>query len=152
MAFYSKAIELDPNFADALAGYALTAVQISRLGFDYVMSQTVARKRAYDAAGRALELDPNTAAPMWPLRSFNSAMGGMGTRSGLRAAPSASVRTTPRPSATLGIILAYSGETTEAVGAIEQALRLSPSPPPGVRLLAGITFYNAREYDGRSRS
>jgi adenylate cyclase len=43
--------------------------------------------------------------------------------------------------------LAYSGESTEAVAVTEQALRLSPSPPPGIRLLAGIVFYNARQYD-----
>jgi class 3 adenylate cyclase len=51
MAFYRKAIELDPNFADALAGYAMAAVQVLRFNFDYFVSNAVARKRAYDAAG-----------------------------------------------------------------------------------------------------
>ena len=38
------------------------------------------------------------------------------------------------------VILAYSGETTEAVGFVERALRLSPLAPPGFRVLAGIAF------------
>ena len=53
----------------------------------------------------------------------------------------------PGALANLGMILAFAGELAEAVAAIEQAQRLSRSPPPGVRLPAGIVFYNARQYD-----
>jgi adenylate cyclase len=147
LAFYSKAIELDPNFADALAGYALAAVQISRLGLDYVMSQTVARKRAYDAAGRALELDPNNSRAYLALALVQLSDGRHADAVGSARRAVSLGPNDPEALATLGLILAYSGETTEAVGAIEQALRLSASPPPGVRLLAGIVFYNARQYD-----
>jgi adenylate cyclase len=60
LALYEKAISLDPTFSDAYAGYARASVDV--LGFDYqpVMLSVIARQRAYDAAGRALELNPKT--------------------------------------------------------------------------------------------
>jgi adenylate cyclase len=45
------------------------------------------------------------------------------------------------------MILVYAGEPAEAVATTERALRLNPSPPPGIRQIAGIVFYNARQYD-----
>jgi adenylate cyclase len=45
------------------------------------------------------------------------------------------------------MILAYSGEPTEAIAVTNQALRQGASPPPGIRQLAGIVFYNARQYE-----
>ncbi len=59
MTFFGKAIELDPGFANAQAGYALMAAQVLRYSLEFEMPPAVARKRAYDAAGRALDVDPN---------------------------------------------------------------------------------------------
>jgi len=147
MAFYGKAIELDPNFADAQAGYAMAAVQVFRNGIDYLMSSAVARKRAYDAAGRALDLDPNNG------RAY-VALAVLQLSDGRHADSIASARRAvsldpndPELLANLGMILAYAGQPDEAVGATQQALGLSPSPPPGLRQLAGIVFYNIRKYD-----
>ena len=53
----------------------------------------------------------------------------------------------PGALANLGVILAYSGEPTEAIAVTERALRLSPSPPPIIRQIAGVVFYIARQYD-----
>ncbi len=99
------------------------------------------RKRAYDAAGRALELDPNNG------RAY-LALAALQLSDGRHADAIASARRAvslgphdPTPLATLGVILAFSGASKEAVAITEQALRLGPSPPPGVRLLAG----NARD-------
>jgi adenylate cyclase len=47
----------------------------------------------------------------------------------------------------LAVVLAFSGEPAEAVAAIERAQRLNPAPPPGFRLLAGMVFFIARQYD-----
>jgi adenylate cyclase len=147
MAFYGKAIELDPSFADAQAGYARAAVQILRYDFDYLMSSAVARKRAYDAAGRALELDPNNSRAYVALAVLQL---GDGRHADSIASARRAVNLDPSDSealANLGMILAYSGEPTEAVAVTEQALRLNPSPAPGLRELAGIVFYNVRQYD-----
>jgi adenylate cyclase len=147
LAFYRKATELDPNFADAQAGYALAAVQILRYDFDYLMSSAVARKRAYDAASRALEQDPNNSRAYLALAVLQL---GDGRHTDSIASARRAVAlgpNDPEALANLGMISSYSGEPTEAVAQTEQALRLSPTPAPGVRQLAGIVFYNARQYD-----
>jgi adenylate cyclase len=147
LAFYRKASELDPNFADAQAGYALAAVQILRYDFDYLMSSAVARKRAYDAASRALEQDPNNSRAYLALAVLQL---GDGRHTDSIASARRAVAlgpNDPEALANLGMILSYSGESTESVATTEQALRLSPTPAPGVRQLAGIVFYNARQYD-----
>ena len=60
LSFYKKAMLLDPTFADAYAAYARTAAYIWRNDFDDVLPGPVARKLAYEAASRALALDPDS--------------------------------------------------------------------------------------------
>ncbi|MGH6928175.1 MAG: hypothetical protein ACREEV_07655, partial [Dongiaceae bacterium] len=50
---YAKATTLDPSFADAYAADARTAVNVWRNVDDDVLQGPVARKRAYEKAGRA---------------------------------------------------------------------------------------------------
>jgi class 3 adenylate cyclase/tetratricopeptide (TPR) repeat protein len=147
MASYAKAIELDPNFADAQAGFALAAAQVLIFNFDFFASSTVTRKRAYTAAGRALELDPNNGRAYVALAALQ--LGDGRHTDAITSARRAAVLAPrdPRVFANLGMILAFAGESTEAVAEIEQARRLSPSPPPDIRLPAGIVFYNARQYE-----
>ena len=59
LSFYEKAIALDPGFADAYAGYARAAVDVWQFDYSNVLLGAVARKRGYEAAGRALQLDPD---------------------------------------------------------------------------------------------
>ncbi len=61
LSYYQRAIDLDPNFADAHAGIARVAVDVWRNDYNFLWSAAVARKIAYDAAGQALKLDPNNA-------------------------------------------------------------------------------------------
>ena len=58
--YYQKAIALDPDFADAHAGYARVAIEFL-LGLDTfkTLSADEARQRAYDSVTRALALEPN---------------------------------------------------------------------------------------------
>ncbi len=58
LSYYQKAIDLDPNFANAHAGIARVAVDVWRNDYNFLWSAAVARKIAYDAAGQALKLDP----------------------------------------------------------------------------------------------
>ena len=64
LSLYEKAISLDPEFADAYAGYARAIVDVLSFDFQPVMLSAVARQRAYEAAGRALELNPQAAASL----------------------------------------------------------------------------------------
>jgi adenylate cyclase len=147
MSFFGKAIELDPSFANAQAGYALMAVQVLRYNLEFEMSPAVARKRAYDAAGRALDIDPSNsrAYVALALLQLNDARHSDAISSARRAVSLGP--NDPEALAYLGMILTYAGEHTEAVTVTEQALRLTPSPAPLIRQLAGIVFYNARQYD-----
>jgi adenylate cyclase len=96
---------------------------------------------------RALELDPDNSRAYLALALLQ-------LHDGRHADAIASARRAvslgpndPEALATLGMILAYSGEPAEAVAVADQALRVSRSPSPGVRELAGIVFYNARQYE-----
>ena len=61
LSLYRKATTLDPTFARAWAGDARAAADVWRLDWFDVLSGQMARKRAYESAGRALELDLNSA-------------------------------------------------------------------------------------------
>ena len=55
---YQKAISLDGEFADAHAGQARAALILWTYTYDVSLPGTVARQRLYEAAGRALALNP----------------------------------------------------------------------------------------------
>ena len=57
LAYYDKAIALDPKFVDAFAGYARVATDVLAYSFNNTLPAAVARKRAYEAASRALALN-----------------------------------------------------------------------------------------------
>jgi adenylate cyclase len=146
-AFYSKAIQLDKSFAEAYSGYARVMVEAWRSDRNELIPSALARKRAYDAAGQALSLDPRSSRAYTVLAILQ-----LGDKRHADAIESArmAVRLNTNDAeahANLALILAYSGEPDEAVRSIEQALVLNPAPQPGFQLLAGITFYNARRYD-----
>ena len=61
--FYAQAVALDPSFAQAFAADARTAVYIWRNSYDDVLQSALARKRAYENAGRALQLNPDLSLP-----------------------------------------------------------------------------------------
>ena len=55
---YQKAISLDGEFADAYAGQARAALILWMDTYDVILPGTVARQKLYEAAGRALALNP----------------------------------------------------------------------------------------------
>jgi adenylate cyclase len=145
LSFYQKAIDLDPNFANAHAGIARVAVDVWRNDYNYLWSAAVARKIAYDAAGQALKLDPNNARAHTVLALLQLVDGRE-----VEARESANRAVAAQPNdaeavANLALILAQTGSRGQAVTEMERALRLDPSPPPSFQLLAGIVFYTARE-------
>ncbi len=147
LGFYKRAIELDPEFADAYAGYARTLVEVLRLGYDDLLAGAVARKDAYNAAGRALVLDPENARAYTVLAVLQMVDGrhNEAIESARRAVSLSPNSAEARIN--LGLVLAYSGQPAEAVDATEAALRLSPRPQPGVQLFAGVVFYFDRQYE-----
>jgi adenylate cyclase len=145
LSFYQKAIDLDPRFADAYAGIARVAIDVLRNDYNLIWSAAVARKIAYDAAGRALALNPDNARARTVLALLQLVDG-----RAAEAIESAKRAVLIQPGdseavANLALVLVQTGSADDAVTAIRKALRLNPSPPPNFRLLAGVVFYMARQ-------
>ncbi len=145
LSFYQKAIDLDPNFADAHAGIARVAVDVWRNDYNLIWSAAVARKIAYDAAGQALKLDPNNARAHTVLALLQLVDGRQA-----EAVDSANKAVTVQPNdseafGNLALVLAHTGSPKRAITEMEKALRLDPAPPVSFQLLAGVVFYTAHE-------
>lgn len=145
LSYYQKAIDLDPNFADAHAGIARVAVDVWRNDYNFLWSAAVARKIAYDAAGQALKLDPDNARAHTVLALLQLVDG---RAAEARDSANRAVQAQPNSAEAFGnlaLILVHTGSHEEAVVEMEKALRLDPAPPSSFRLLAGIVFYTARD-------
>ncbi|MGH6858837.1 MAG: adenylate/guanylate cyclase domain-containing protein [Phyllobacterium sp.] len=149
LSYYQKAIDLDPNFANAHAGIARVAVDVWRNDYNYLWSAAVARKIAYDAAGQALKLDPNNARAHTVL-ALLQLVDGRATEA--KDSANRAVAAQPNDAEIVGnlaLILAYTGASAQAIVEMDKALRLDPTPPPSFQLLAGIVLYTAQE-NGRA--
>jgi adenylate cyclase len=145
LSYYQRAIDLDPNFADAHAGIARVAVDVWRNDYNFLWSAAVARKIAYDAAGQALKLDPKNARAHTVLALLQLVDG-----RAVEARESANRAVEVQPNnaeafGNLALILVHTGDHEQAIVEMEKALRLDPAPPASFRLLAGIVFYTARD-------
>jgi adenylate cyclase len=146
LSLYHRATAVDPAFADAYAAFARVAVYILRNSLDEALTAPVARKLAYEMAGRALSLRPETPAAysalaelqLWD-RAFEEAIAS--ARQAVSLGPSDA-----DAHFTLGLVLAHAGEPAEATAAVETALRLNPKPPPRSLVVAGSAFLMRGEY------
>ena len=140
LALYDKAVELDPNFAEAYAGDARTTVYVWRVSFNEVLQSAPARKRAYEKASRALELDPDLSSPYAILgimqvadRRYEEAI----------ASAQRAVLLGPGDAAAhiaLAYVQLFAGNHAEAATAVEKALRLDPNLSPVDREIAGLVY------------
>lgn len=121
---FERAMELDPNFGPAFAGYAITYFREMLIGFS-----ERDREKALWAARRAVELDDEDASAHTALgqvyyigREHHAAIAEC--EHAIQLNPSfAEAR------AFLGSALSDSGKAEEAIPHIEQAIRLSPRDP-----------------------
>jgi adenylate cyclase len=144
---YQKAISLDGEFADAHAGHARAALILWMYTYDVILPGTVARQTLYEAAGRALALNPELPRARAVLAEAQSVDGEHEA-----AIESARLAVAFGPSdaeahATLASVLAYAGQPEQAVEAAETALRLNPKPPASVLLTAGLALLLDEQYD-----
>jgi adenylate cyclase len=140
LSLYRKAITLDPEFAQAFAAMARAEATVMRLNYDDVLSWPVARKRAYEHAGRALKIDPELSSPWAVLaelqlvdRQYAEAL--KSAERAVAVAPG-----DPAAHAALGLVLMYSGRHADAVAAIEAAERLDPNLSTEVLQFAGLAY------------
>jgi adenylate cyclase len=140
LAFYEKAEELDPGFAEAFAFDARTTVNVWRASFNDIIQSALARKRAYEKASIALKLDPDLSSPYAILgimqvvdRRYEEAI----------ASAQRAVALGPGDAAAqiaLGYVELFSGKHDEASAAVETALRLDPNLSAMDREIAGLVF------------
>ena len=140
LALYDKAVAIDPKFAEAYAGDARTTVYVWRVAFNDVLQSAPARKRAYEKAGRALELDPDLSSPYAILgimqvvdRRYDEAI----------ASAQRAIALGPGDAAAhiaLAYVQMFAGNHDEAATAVETALRLDPNLPPIDREIAGRVY------------
>ncbi len=128
-----KAIELDPDFAEALAALGMTyAIDYRGTGSRSIWWRPPARARAraIQLAGQASELDPDLALPDLVLahisltdREFDQALVHV-DRAIVREPGNSVVQETQ------GLILTAAGQHEDALLAMDKALRLDPRPRP----------------------
>jgi len=137
---YEKATALDATFAEAFAADAWTAAYVMRNNYDGVLPGPVARKRAYEHAGRGLAIDPEASLPFSVLAVLQVVDGRHE-----EALTSAERAVALGPSdaeahAALSLVLTFSSRHADAVAAIETAIRLNPSLSPSDRVVAGLAY------------
>ncbi|MBB4229112.1 adenylate/guanylate cyclase domain-containing protein [Rhizobium mongolense] len=152
LSLYEKAIKLDPEFADAHTGYARAIVDV--LGFDYqpLMLSAVARQRAYEAAGRGLELNPQSSRAYAVLGILQMLDGEI---DGAIASVNKAVALDPNGAESelnLAIVLTYAGQNPEALAAMERVLQLDPKPRVQVYDYYGLVLYMNHRYEEAIRA
>ena len=145
--FYARAVALDPDFAEAFAADARAAVNIWRNNLDTVLQSALARKRAYESAGRALQLNPDLSLPYAMLailqvvdERYEEAIAS--ARRAVALGPG-----DVEAHVALGYVYLVSGQFPEAAAAIDTALKLDPNLSPADREVAGFVFFFDGEND-----
>jgi len=145
LSLYEKAIELDPNFANAYAGIAQAAAAVWRHGTDDVLPGPVARERAYEAVRRALELDPHNSRAYSVLSQLLRTEGQHDEAIGSAQKAVSLDPNNARAYTYLAGTFIYAGRHAEALAAIGTAFRLEPKPPPAFYAdLGWVLFWNRR--------
>jgi TolB-like protein/class 3 adenylate cyclase/cytochrome c-type biogenesis protein CcmH/NrfG len=147
LALYQKAIALDPKFADAYAGYARIVADAWLYQLEDIRPIPVARKEAYESAGRALALDPGNPKPYSILSALQTADGWHEqaietARKAIALQPNNADAYTYLASA-----LTYAGRHPEALAAMETALRMDPNSSPQFRADLGWVLFHNRQYE-----
>jgi adenylate cyclase len=140
LALYEKAQELDPTFAEAFAADARLSVHLWRTASDDIIQSALARKRAYEKASRALELDSEFSSPYAVLgimqaldRRYEDAITSAQRAVALGSGDAAT-------QIAVGYIQLVAGNHNEAALAVETALKLDPNLAPIDREVVGVVF------------
>ncbi|MEO8244589.1 MAG: BTAD domain-containing putative transcriptional regulator [bacterium] len=148
LAAYRRAIVLDPEFADAYAGFALVTVGLWQGSLDGNSPSLTARVEAYEAAGHALQIDPGNARALIVLSRIQAEDGARDSaltsaRRAVAAAPKSA-----EAHANLALLLSYAGNNSEARAELKLLQRLDPVPRPEWLMIFGQVAFADGRYDG----
>jgi TolB-like protein len=147
---FDRAIELDPDFADAHAIVGLMGVYAVNSGqSSYSSSPQETLAEAARAARRAVQLEDNNALAHIALGRALDLMGDLET--GIAECETA-VRLNPNLAVAhheLGFVLVHAGRSAEALSCFDKAIRLSPNDPSrwNFFLLKGATQSHLGEHE-----
>jgi TolB-like protein/class 3 adenylate cyclase/cytochrome c-type biogenesis protein CcmH/NrfG len=144
---YREALKLDPQFTDAYAGIARTAVAIWQWDQTDIMPSATARRLAYESASKLLALDENDPRAYAVLgiiqvidgehdQAINSA------KRALALAPNDA-----DSHANFAEILTVSGRHAEARSALKRAFQLNPRAPADYYLKLGAVLFFQHDYE-----
>jgi adenylate cyclase len=125
---YQRALELDPQFADALAGLARVAFDIWQNDGAEALPPTTARKLAYESASEVISLEPDNADAFGVLALLQVTQGELEIA---ETSARKAVALTPNRTQShldLGIVLSVAGRHGEALVEMETAFKLDPEP------------------------
>jgi adenylate cyclase len=147
LSLYQRAIALDPEFADAYAGYARAIVDVLSFDYERLMQSAVSRQQAYEAAGRALQLNPQLPRAYAVLGILQMLDGEFGeaiasVEKAVALDPSGADAELNR-----AIVLTYAGQHAEALAAMDRVLLLDPKPRPQFYDYYGLVLYMNRRYE-----
>lgn len=147
LAAFRRAFTLDTTFAQAHAGYAFVAVEVWERSLRDLIPSSTARGEAYDAAGRALEIDPGNARALIVLSRIQ-AQDGAGDQA-LASARRAAIAEpdSAEAQANLALILSYAGNNSEARAELKRLQALDPVPRPQWLLIFGQAAFADERYD-----
>lgn len=147
MQLYRRAIELDPEFADAHVGLAIIGLMVWGDDETDIMPGAVAKKLAYDSASKVNELDSRNPAAYSVLATLQATDGQhelalQSSRQAIELGPN-----NADAWATHAQVLTITGEHEAALKAIDTALELNPRPPDYFYGWRGKAQYLSGQYE-----
>ncbi len=147
LSLFEQAIDIDPSFAEAYAGYANLAAIIWSEGFVQILPAPTALARARQHTARALALDPENALAHITLAWIN-----LFQHEHSEAIRAAEIAVQLNPNGARGYfrlaeVHVAAGEPFAAASALEKGLRLEPRPRPELKIGIGWLQYRLRQYE-----
>lgn len=142
-----RAIEIDPEYAEAYVHMAWAHVFGYRYGWLDTHTREESRELATDWAEKAVELDPHHYETRWALAS---ALATAGQLDRARLEYDRALELNPNSSDVLADsteLLGYLGQAEEAVARLQQAMRLNPKHPEWYHWQLGWALYFAERYE-----
>ena len=147
---FTKAIELDPNYATAYVGLGVRHLNLVDYGWTEFPAQAL--QQAHDFAQKALSLDESHSGAHALLGNIYIYRGQHDLAvSELRRA----IELNPNDALSrrwLGMVMLWSSQPDEAIQAYETALRYDPRTSPGTHMFLGLAYYLKGQYDEAVRA
>ncbi len=142
-----QAVQRDPQYSDAWAMLGWLHLDAGRFGFSGPENLTKEYDLAYEAASRAVALEPNNTLALKALSSVNHYLGRFAESEALARKALELNPYDPDTLAQLGWRLAARGNFTEGITLLEQAINRTASPPGWYFTLITINDYLSGNFE-----